>query len=91
MERGIEMEERNVRNPGDPLRKRIENDFTYHQPPKEIGQNFVMLRAKAKELAHLILDLTPGGREQSSALTRLEECVMHANAGIARQYPGNHD
>lgn len=45
------------------------------------------IREKAKELALLIADTVPAGREQSTALTRLEEAVMHANAGIARQYP----
>jgi hypothetical protein len=70
-----------------PIRKRIENDFNYHRPPAEIAPYFVMIREKAKELAHLIVDLTPSEREQSTALTRLEEAVMHANAGIARQFP----
>lgn len=69
------------------LKKRINNDFTYHRPPAEIGPVFVQIREKAKELAHMIVDLTPAGREQSSALTNLEQAVMHANAGIARQYP----
>lgn len=66
---------------------RIKNDFTYHKPPAEIAQNFVTLREKAKELALLFDSLVPYGREQATALTRLEEAVMHANAGIARQYP----
>lgn len=69
------------------LKARIENDFTYHKPPTEIAQNFVTLREKAKELAFLLESLVPSGREQATALTRLEESVMHANAGIARQYP----
>lgn len=69
------------------IRKRIENDFTYHRPPASVADHFVAIRDKARELAHIIVELTPPGREQSSALTRLEEAVMHANAGIARQYP----
>jgi hypothetical protein len=69
------------------IRKRIDNDFTYHRPPAERAADFVKLREKAKELAHLIVNLTPSGREQSTALTNLEQAVMHANAGIARQYP----
>lgn len=69
------------------LLARIENDFTYHKPPAEISNNFVVLREKAKELAKLFDALVPCGREQATALTRLEEAVMHANAGIARQYP----
>jgi hypothetical protein len=71
----------------DTLRARIANDFTYHCPPPEIAVNFVTLREKAKELAFLIADLVPSGREQSSALTNLEQAIMHANAGIARKYP----
>lgn len=69
------------------IHDRINNDFTYHRPPAERAGDFVKIREKAKELAHLIADTTPRGREQSTALTRLEEAVMHANAGIARQYP----
>lgn len=69
------------------LRIRIKNDFTYHQPPSAIGPRFVRIREKAKELALMMVELVPGGREQSTALTRLEEAVMHANAGIARQFP----
>lgn len=69
------------------LKKRLENDFTYHRPPADVAANFVVIREKAKELAMIIADLVPRGREQSSAFTRLEEAVMHANAGIARQYP----
>ncbi len=69
------------------LTKRVHNDFTYHRPPAELQETFFQLREKAKELALLIVEKVPSGREQSSALTRLEEAVMHANAGIARQYP----
>lgn len=69
------------------LRKRVQNDFTYHRPPAGLGQDFVTMREKAKELALLMIDKVPAGRELSNALTRLEEVVMHANAGIARQYP----
>lgn len=69
------------------LEKRICNDFTYHIPPPEKTPIFIEIREKAKELALLICKEVPYSREQSSALTRLEEAVFHANAGIARQYP----
>lgn len=72
---------------GKDLHKRVDSDFTYHRPPAEKVQDFVQIREKAKELAHLVVDLVPRGREQATALTRIEEAVMHANAGIARQYP----
>ncbi len=69
------------------LVERLKNDFTYHKPPESVGPIFVAIRDKAHELARLIVLNTPTGREQSTALTRLEETVMHANAGLARQYP----
>jgi hypothetical protein len=69
------------------LLKRIKNDFTYHKPPESAAKVFVAIRDKAHELAQMIVLNTPVGREQSTALTRLEEAVMHANAGLARQYP----
>ena len=67
-----------------PLLARIESDFKYHPPKDGQAEQYVALRDKAKELATMIATLVPQGREQSTALTRLEEAVMHANAGIAR-------
>ena len=62
----------------------IEKAFTYH-PPKE-GQpaKYAMIRAQAKELAYMIDMHVPDSREKALAMTKLEECVMWANAGIAR-------
>lgn len=64
---------------------RIESDFTYHPPVPEMLPKFTDIREDAKYLAHLIDHLVPDGREKSTALTKLEEVVMWANAGIARQ------
>ena len=69
------------------LEPRIKNDFSYHRPPIEAQGKFLTIREEAKKLALIIAREVPPGREQSTALTRLEEAVMHANAGIARQYP----
>jgi len=66
------------------LLERIEQNFTYHAPKGNQPQRYEQLRNKAKELALLIIDLTPLSREQSLALTNLEEAVMFANAAIAR-------
>jgi hypothetical protein len=59
--------------------------FTYHSPKGDQPQRYVTLRNEAKRFAELILTLTPDSREQSLALTALEECVMWANAAIARR------
>lgn len=67
------------------MEKEIETRFTYH-PPKA-GQNakYVDLRASAKEFATLVVKLCPASREQSLALTKIEEAVMWANSAIARR------
>jgi hypothetical protein len=70
---------------GEDLKTRIESDFSYHAPKEGQPAKYEAIRQKAKELALMIVDLVPNGREQASALTRLEESVMHANAGIARK------
>lgn len=62
----------------------IENNFTYHAPKPGQQEKYVELREKAKELALLIVKLTPRSREQSLALTELETASMWANAAIAR-------
>ena len=67
-----------------PADKDLENRFTYHPPKPGQPEKYVKLRDAGKELAYLIKDLTPGSREQSLALTKLEEAIFWANAGIAR-------
>lgn len=61
----------------------VANTFTYHQPKADQPMRYEALREKAKELAELILATTPESREQSLALTHLQETVMFANAAIA--------
>lgn len=58
--------------------------FTYH--PVKPGQADVYsnLRGEARALAGHICSVSPLSRERSLALTKLEECIMWANAGIAR-------
>lgn len=63
---------------------KIENNFTYHAPKPGQPKKYEAIREKAKELAYMIDELVPPSREQSLAMTKLEECTMWANAGIAR-------
>lgn len=62
----------------------IEKRFTYHAPKEGQAEMYEEIRAKGKELAYLIEELCPQGREKSLATTKLEESVMWANASIAR-------
>lgn len=59
--------------------------FTYHPPHGDQAARYANLRSRAMELAQLIVETTPESREQSLALTALEEAVMWANAAIARR------
>lgn len=68
----------------DAARKRIENNFTYHSPKNDQPRRYEGLRERAKELAYLIEAYVPNSHEKSLALTKLEEAVMWANSGIAR-------
>lgn len=63
----------------------INRRFTYHPPKPGQPEKYQRLRDEAKALALRIAELVPDSREQALALTALEECVMWANAGIARR------
>lgn len=62
----------------------IENNFMYHAPKNGQAEKYDQLRSKAKELAYLIDELCPNGREKALATTKLEESIMWANASVAR-------
>lgn len=62
----------------------LKNNFTYHPPKGDQPKRYEILRAKALELAEMIDELVPESREKSLAMTNLEQTVMWANAGIAR-------
>ncbi len=66
------------------LLNRIESDFSYHPPKAGQSERYQLIRDTAKRLARVMAENCPNSRELSTALTRLEEAVMHANASIAR-------
>lgn len=64
--------------------KTIDRNFTYHAPHGDHPARFELLRSTARGLAATIQGECPESREKSLAFTKLEECVMWANAAIAR-------
>ncbi|KKM03839.1 hypothetical protein LCGC14_1770450 [marine sediment metagenome] len=62
----------------------LENRFTYRPPKPGQPEIYQILRAKALMVAGTINTHVPDGREKSIAITKLEEVMMWANAGIAR-------
>jgi hypothetical protein len=63
----------------------LEIRFTYHPPQGGQAQQYEDIRLQAKVLARTIVAMTPESREQSLAITALEEMVFWANAAIARR------
>lgn len=63
--------------------KQIDNIFTYHAPKGDQQERYIAIREEAWELACLINNNCPESREKSLAITKLQECVMFANAAIA--------
>lgn len=65
-------------------REQIENAFSYHTPKQSQSVRYENIREYAKDMAFMLTALCPPSRELSLALTHLEECIMFANAAIAR-------
>lgn len=66
------------------LTDELKNRFTYHAPKGDQQQRYESLRNAGLGLAAMIVSNSPASREQSLALTKLEEALFWANAGIAR-------
>jgi hypothetical protein len=62
----------------------LENRFTYHAPKPGQPELYEQIRFAGLNFALLIDRHTPECRELSTAITKIEEAVMWANAAIAR-------
>lgn len=62
----------------------LTNRFRYHPPKNDQMTRYEDMRTMGANLAFFIAENTPKSREQSLALTKLEEAIMWANAAIAR-------
>lgn len=63
----------------------IDNRFTFHPADTiERADSHQAVREACKDLAILLNHAVPDGREKSLAVTKIEEAMMWANAGIAR-------
>ncbi|HKD03940.1 MAG TPA: hypothetical protein VKB77_15995 [Terriglobales bacterium] len=64
--------------------ERIENAFTRKVPQGERAVLYERMRANANALAQLFIEACPEGHERLTALTKLEESIIWANASLAR-------
>jgi len=62
----------------------LDHRFTHYPPTGSQPGRYMQIRAEAKKLAIVLLQSSFHSREQALALTKLEEFVFWANAGIAR-------
>lgn len=70
--------------PSDNDLAKLEKNFTYHKPRTDQIGRYEVIRDRAKEYAEMLTKMCPPSCELSLALTNLEQCVMWANASIAR-------
>ena len=63
--------------------KQIEHTFTYHPPKGDQAERYGQIREQGKAFALFLCSVTPESREQSLALTYLQQVVMMANCSIA--------
>lgn len=67
----------------------LDKRFDYHRPPNElIASAHALCRESVKAAALVACSIVPPGRERSVMLTKLEEAMLWANAGIARNPSG---
>lgn len=64
-------------------RESIEDIFSYHAPTDNQIGHYKAIHEKAKELALIIAEHTPSSADQTTAMRKLREVVMTANASIA--------
>lgn len=70
-----------------PTAEDLDNRFNYHPAKGDQPDRYGLIRERCRKLAGDIVAITPVGREQSLALTSLEQAMFWANAGIARETP----
>lgn len=61
----------------------LDNIFKYHAPTSDDTVAYEKLRSSAKQFAQAIVELTPACADQTTAIRKVREAVMTANAAIA--------
>lgn len=65
-------------------RTTIDRNFKYHAPREGQPETYREMRELGKMLVLYIHAVVPEGREKALAITKVEESIFWANAGIAR-------
>lgn len=67
-----------------PTPEDLDRRFTYHAPKADQPKIYEKIRAGCRDLAQLIVSLTPVCAEQTRAINAVEEAMFLANAAVAR-------
>lgn len=62
----------------------LDTRFNFHPATDETRPKHELVRRLLRESAQVLVEKVPPGRELALALTHLEDAMMWANAGIAR-------
>lgn len=63
---------------------KIEHDFSYHQPPGEVGEVMDQVRGVVMNAMHDLVNLVPPGRDYSMGYTHMEEAQRCFIAALAK-------
>jgi hypothetical protein len=61
----------------------LDEIFKYHAPSPEQIEQYAEVRAAAKHFAQVVLAQVPASPDQTTAIRKIREAVMTANAAIA--------
>lgn len=64
--------------------RELDRRFSYHPPTGPVIQAHIQMRKMTRQIAEEIQLYVPPGREHALAMTKIEEALLWANAGIAR-------
>lgn len=69
------------------IEDQISNGMGFHPGNADVAPLFSELRGRFMDLAHLVNDTCPDGRDKSLAITHLEDALMRSIRAIAVEQP----
>jgi hypothetical protein len=63
-------------------RAKVEEIFTYHEPTFDQVAAMEQIRLAAKALANVIIEQCPASADRTTAIRKIREAVMTANASL---------
>jgi hypothetical protein len=64
----------------------LDEAFKHHPPTPEQIERYARIRAAAKTFAGVLLENCPSSADRSTALRKVREAMMDANASIATEH-----